>query len=157
MIKALLVAAGIFVPTGAALADATTPPPAADPAPGPHDLNAAARQHYKRGSQLYDLEKYAEAIKEFEQGYEARPEPAFLFNIAQSHRLAGHTADAIRMYRAYLRSSPKAANRVDVEGRIADLEALLAKTPPPAAPPAAPPTAPPPAAPPAKSPGGTGK
>lgn len=119
----------------------------------------AAREHWERGTKFYDIGKYDEAIKEFEAAYQAKSDPAFLYNLAQSHRLAGHPNEALRLYRSYLRYVPKAPNRADIEERIKELEKTAAErpgteptvplTPPSAggATPATPPsTAPPPAA-----------
>jgi len=132
------------------------------------------KQHYERGATLFDLEKYPDAAKEFETAYEMKQNPAFLFNIGQSYRLAGKAEKAIGFYKTYLRKQPAAANRAEVEARIAELEKLVeqqrkaAAEPPhgtietaPAAPPAAAPAptapaplaaaAPPPAAAPMRS------
>jgi tetratricopeptide (TPR) repeat protein len=85
----------------------------------------AARDHWERGTKFYDLGKYDEAIREFEAAYEAKGDPAFLYNLAQSHRLAGHAADSLRFYRTYLRYVPKAPNRSDIEDRIKELEKII--------------------------------
>ena len=101
----------------------------------------AAKDHWERGTKFYDIGKYDDAIKEFEAAYEAKSDPAFLYNLAQSHRLAGHTNEALRLYRTYLRYVPKAANRGDIEDRIKELE--KASTEKPATEPSPPVTAPP--------------
>ena len=117
----------------------------------------AARAHWESGTKFYDLGKYDDAIREFEAAYQAKSDPAFLYNLAQSHRLAGHSADALRFYRTYLRNAPRAANRADIEQRIAELEKVTSERPAieptPVVPPlgAPPPAAPPPAALPADS------
>jgi hypothetical protein len=89
----------------------------------------AARDHWERGTKFYDLGKYDDAIREFEAAYQAKGDPAFLYNLAQSHRLAGHPGDSLRFYRTYLRYVPKAANRADIEDRIKELEKILAEHP----------------------------
>jgi tetratricopeptide (TPR) repeat protein len=85
-----------------------------------------ARQHYREGTKLYDLRRYREAAHEYEAAYEAKDDPALLFNIAQAYRLAGAYEDAIASYRAFLRNAPEAPNRSAVEARIAELQDLLA-------------------------------
>jgi tetratricopeptide (TPR) repeat protein len=110
-------------------------------APANAEDKTASREHWERGTKFYDLGKFDDAIREFEAAYEAKSDPAFLYNLAQSHRLAGHNAEALRFYRTYLRYVPKAANRADIEDRIKELEKSVADHPatePPA-------TAPPPA------------
>jgi tetratricopeptide (TPR) repeat protein len=89
----------------------------------------AARDHWERGTKYYDIGKYDEAIKEFEAAYEAKTDPAFLYNLAQSHRLAGHTNEALKLYRTYLRYVPKAPNRADIEARINELEKAASARP----------------------------
>jgi len=86
---------------------------------------AAAREHYQKGTAFYDLGRYQDAAKEFEAAYEAKNDPALLYNLAQSHRLAGNTEQALHFYRTYLRRVPKAANRSEIEERIMALEKLL--------------------------------
>ena len=100
-------------------------------APARAEDKVAAREHWERGTTYYDLGKYDDAIKEFEQAYEAKNDPAFLYNLAQSHRLAGHPAEALRFYRTYLRNDPKAPNRAYIEARVKDLEKTVAQLPSP--------------------------
>ncbi|HTA17830.1 MAG TPA: tetratricopeptide repeat protein [Polyangia bacterium] len=125
---------------------------------------AAAREHYQKATSYYDLGKYPEAIKEFEAAYEIKNDPALLYNLAQSNRLAGNAEQALHFYRTYLRYVPHPANRVEIDDRIKQLEILLqqknatqvtppnqtippgATTPPPSSEPA-PTPAPPPVAP----------
>jgi tetratricopeptide (TPR) repeat protein len=89
----------------------------------------AARQHYQKGAALFDLERYDDAIKEYEAAYQMKNDPSILFNIAQAHRKAHHVAEAIHFYRAYLARKPNADNRARVDERIAELERELAKGP----------------------------
>lgn len=86
---------------------------------------AAAREHYQKATSYYDLGKYTEAIKEFEAAYEIKNDPALLYNLAQSNRLAGNAEQALHFYRTYLRYVPHPANRVEIDDRIKQLEILL--------------------------------
>jgi tetratricopeptide repeat protein len=86
---------------------------------------AAAREHYQKATSYYDLGKYPEAIKEFEAAYEIKNDPALLYNLAQSNRLAGNAEQALHFYRTYLRYVPHPANRVEIDDRIKQLEILL--------------------------------
>ena len=92
---------------------------------------AAARAHFKTGSTYYDLGKYDDAIREFEAAYEAKSDPAFLFNLAQAHRLADHPAEALHFYRTYLRYVPDPPNLADIETKMKALEKLAASRPTP--------------------------
>src|SRR5262249_30142314 len=75
---------------------------------------------------------------------EYRDDPIFLYNIAQAYRQKADFQKAIFFYRAYLREEPRARNRAEVEGRIADLQKQLDAQPPPQPEPEPPPPAPPP-------------
>jgi len=84
-----------------------------------------ARAHFQQGDTYFKLEKYANALQEFEQAYLAKQDPSFLYNIAQCHRLMGNRAEAIRFYKRYLNDAPAAANRPVAEKHIRDLESAL--------------------------------
>jgi tetratricopeptide (TPR) repeat protein len=99
-------------------------PPAAGAATDDDDA-AAARKYYQRGVAHYNLTEYREAIVEFEAAYRLRPDPVFLYNLAQSYRLSNQPELALQFYKTYLRAESRAANRREVENRIADLERLL--------------------------------
>lgn len=89
------------------------------------ETKAQAGQAFARGMKQYQAKEYEKAIAEFESGYKLIPQPVFLYNIAQAHRLAGVPDKALAMYRRYLRESPSAPNRSEVEERISALEQQL--------------------------------
>jgi tetratricopeptide (TPR) repeat protein len=82
----------------------------------------AAKAHYEKGVVLYDLQRYEEAAAEYEAAYEAKPDPALLYNCGQAWRLAGKRDKALRAYQAYLRRMPQTPNRVEIEARIEELK-----------------------------------
>jgi iron complex outermembrane receptor protein len=86
-----------------------------------------AREHFKSGMAHFNLQEYKDAIPDFEAAYRLVPDAVFLYNLAQAHRLAENPERALYFYRAYLRASPDAPNRGEVDGRIATLEKLLAE------------------------------
>ena len=90
--------------------------------PARAENTASAREHYQRGTKFYDIGRYDEAIREFEAAYEAKSDPAFIYNLAQAHRLAGHNQEALQLYRNYLRYVPSPPNRVDIDDRIRALK-----------------------------------
>jgi tetratricopeptide (TPR) repeat protein len=105
------------------------------------------RLHYQRATRAYDLQKYTEAIEEYQKAYEISGDPPMLYNIAQAYRLADQPAEAVRYYRRFLQRMPNARNRDDVERKIADQEKLAEqrkKTEPATPPPPPTPTKPPP-------------
>ncbi|HZS40562.1 MAG TPA: hypothetical protein VFF06_27205 [Polyangia bacterium] len=83
-----------------------------------------AKRHYERGLAHYNLREYLNAIDEFQSAYRYKPDPVFLYNLGQAHRLANDPEHALYFYRAYLRNLPDAENRAEVEQRIVDLERL---------------------------------
>lgn len=102
-----------------------------------------ARQHYESATRKYDTGRFEDAAAEFQQVFDLIGDPALLFNIAQSYRLAQKPDKALLFYRSYLRRAPDAASRVEVEKRIAELTEILKRQPPPPEP--TPREAPPPA------------
>lgn len=95
---------------------------------GPEDARLAeAKQHYESGLAHFNLQEYKQAIDEFQAAYRLKPDPVFLYNLGQAYRLDQNPERALYFYRAYLRSVPDAANRQEVEDRIASLENLIAQ------------------------------
>ena len=95
------------------------------PASAQDDIEAA-RAHFSRGTRLYEVGEYRQALAEFKAAHISKPDSAFLYNIAQCHRQLGELDQAVVMYKRYLSTTPKATNRSEVEKRIADIEAELA-------------------------------
>lgn len=83
----------------------------------------AAKRHFERGEKLYALTKFSEALDEYQQAFDAKPIPDFLFNIGQCYRNLGDYDSAIFSYQKYLKLAPDAPNRDKVEQLITDLEA----------------------------------
>jgi tetratricopeptide (TPR) repeat protein len=83
---------------------------------------AEAKAHASRGTNLYNLGRFSEALAEYEAAYLAIQDPPFLFNIAQCHRKMGKNKEALDSYRTYLRVAPEAPNRAEVQKRISELE-----------------------------------
>ncbi|MDX2021556.1 MAG: tetratricopeptide repeat protein [Deltaproteobacteria bacterium] len=111
----------------------------------------AAKEYFEQARRLYDVGKYQEAIEAYQKAYLNVEDPVFLYNIAQSHRLNNQPEDAIRFYKNYLRRSPDAANKDEVQKKIEDLQKEIDdkargsnKTAPPPVEPVKPTTTPPP-------------
>ncbi len=109
---------------------------------GAADKASDAKAHADRARRLYDLRLYDKASEEFEAAYRDSGDAAYLYNLAQSHRLAGHNDQAIRNYELYLEKVPQAPNRPDIEKRIAELKAAAPPPPPVVTPPQTPPPTP---------------
>ena len=87
----------------------------------------AARRHYERGQKLFNLQKFDQALEQFQKAYDASPIPDFLFNIGQCHRNLGDHEAAIFSFKKFLKLDPEASNRDLVEKLIEDLEQKIAE------------------------------
>jgi tetratricopeptide (TPR) repeat protein len=119
-----------------------------------------AKRHYERGEKLFALGKFDKALDEYQQAFDAKPLPDFLYNIGQCYRNLGDLDQAIFSFRKYLKLEPDAADRDKVEKLITDLEdkrdrsesKKIVEQPPPQPPPQQPPTPVQPAPPPPHTP-----
>jgi len=86
----------------------------------------------EEATKQYDLGDYRQALDAYKAAYLAKPDPVFLFNIAQCYRLMGEPEEAAASYKVYLRKRPDAENRETVEGLIRESERAAAqrKAPP---------------------------
>jgi tetratricopeptide (TPR) repeat protein len=82
----------------------------------------AARRHYERGKKLFNLQKFDEALVEFQKAYDADPIPDFLFNIGQCQRNLGDYQAAIFSFKNFLKSDPETERRDQVARLIEELE-----------------------------------
>lgn len=82
--------------------------------------DGAAREAYQRGAQAYAKHQYAAAAAAFEEGFQKKPHPAFLFNLALTYRALGQPQQAISYYERYLEALPSAPDRAQVETAIAE-------------------------------------
>jgi tetratricopeptide (TPR) repeat protein len=82
----------------------------------------SARRHFERGEKLFALGKFDVALDEYQTAFDAKPLPAFLYNIGQCYRNLGDYDQAIFSFKKYLKLSPDAENREAVERLIDDLE-----------------------------------
>jgi len=92
-----------------------------------HADRGTAEAHYKKGMAAYALEDWDGAIAEFQAGFRDEPTPAFLYNIAQSHRQAKRPEEAVRFYQKYLELAPEAPDRGDVDKLIVQLKKAIAE------------------------------
>ena len=93
-------------------------------APAQADDAVAAKAKYESGVRHFDLAEFEPALADFKEAYRNKPDPVFLYNIAQCHRKLGHADEAISFYQTYLRKAPDAKNREEVERRISELQAI---------------------------------
>jgi tetratricopeptide (TPR) repeat protein len=82
----------------------------------------AAKRYYERGQKLYNLQKFEEALEQYQKAFDAAPLPGFLFNIAQCQRNLGDYDAAIFSYKRFLRLDPESEKREQVEELVEELE-----------------------------------
>jgi hypothetical protein len=96
-------------------------------APAQGSANAAAAEHAKRAQVAFDLQDWATATREYEAAYKAEQKPEYLWGLAQTHRMSGKYADAIRSYKAFQRSGASTNQANAAEMMIAKCEAEISK------------------------------
>lgn len=114
---------GCTVALAALAPSARADQPAPQPIAPAEDRAAAAAQ---AGVDAYTVGDYETAATAFGEAYRLDPQPLYLFNQAQSHRLGGGCAAARDAYRLYLERVPEAANRAEIEAWIAEQERCVA-------------------------------
>jgi tetratricopeptide (TPR) repeat protein len=82
----------------------------------------SAKRHYDRGKKLFGLQKFEEALEQFQKAYDASPIPDFLFNIGQCQRNLGDYEAAIFSFKRFLKLDPETEKREKVEELIDDLQ-----------------------------------
>jgi len=82
----------------------------------------AAKRYYDRGKKLFGLQKFDEALEQFQKAYDASPIPDFLFNIGQCQRNLGDFEAAIFSFKRFLKLDPETEKREKVEELIEDLQ-----------------------------------
>jgi tetratricopeptide (TPR) repeat protein len=107
---------------------AAAPRAHADPKDAEDPAQVKAKKLYREGEKLFALGKFAAALVKYEAAFEAKPLPAFLFNIGQCHRNMGNYDQAIFSFRKYLKLQPEAVNREAVLDYIDELEREKQKT-----------------------------
>jgi hypothetical protein len=90
---------------------------------------AAARKSFEAGERAYNLGEFDKAVELFRKAFEEWPEPAFLFNLAQTYRQAGDCKQAAFFYKRFLalkeddtKKPLRAELKQEVEKRIVELE-----------------------------------
>jgi hypothetical protein len=101
----------------------------------------SAKAHFAAGRAYANRQRYADAMHEFELGYRLKPSPLFLYNIGVVAREANEPARAVDAFEAYLRASPQAPDRAEVQRWVASLRETVERERPPTPPRAEPPPA----------------
>ena len=96
--------------------------PASTAAQDAADSDRRARELFEAGRDAFDAGDFETALSLFEDAYANSPRPALLYNIAASADRLRRDEMAADYYRRYLAAEPDAAERTNVEARIAAIE-----------------------------------
>src|SRR5437868_1086989 len=96
--------------------------------PGGAASDKHARELFQRAEKSFDLGRFPEALADYQAAYEAKPLPAFLFNIAQCYRNMHNPERARFFFRRYLTLDPHTPNQRLVEDLIGEMTRELDKT-----------------------------
>ncbi len=88
----------------------------------PDAAEKKARADFAAAQKAYDLGQFAQALTLYTAAHDAKPLPAFLFNIAQCHRQLGNHERALFFYRRFLSLAPPGTDTETVDELIAQVE-----------------------------------
>jgi hypothetical protein len=83
---------------------------------------AAAQAHFQAGKDAFAANDFTTAIKEWKAAQAIKPSPKLHYNIGMAYERLGRPRAAVKYYKLYLEQLPTAANRAEVEQRVAMLE-----------------------------------
>lgn len=101
--------------TALALIAATAGPSLAAGARAP---SAEEQRAFTEGLRAYQAGDARAAERAWKAGYSVARDPAFLVRIGEAEEKAGAPEEALKSYQQYLRESPDAADRADIEARV---------------------------------------
>jgi tetratricopeptide (TPR) repeat protein len=88
----------------------------------------AAASHFQSGRQLFEQNRWAEALGEFQAGYEAYPLAGFLVNIGQCYRKLERFEEARDAWQKYLQSGASDRNlRDEVDEALVEVRSQIEK------------------------------
>jgi tetratricopeptide (TPR) repeat protein len=107
------------------------PPPAAalksEPEGPEAEGNARAQPIFEQAVAAYKEGRYYDAVELFLETNRIYPDSKLCFNIARAYESLGHSAGALRYYREYLRRTPNASDKAEVEANIHQLEIAISQ------------------------------
>jgi tetratricopeptide (TPR) repeat protein len=86
-----------------------------------------ARAHFQAGEASFKAGAFDEALAEYQKGYDAKPLPGFLVNIAQCQRRLGDLKKARATYQKFILVAPDSPLVPQVRSMIAEIDGLLEK------------------------------
>ncbi len=100
------------------------------------DRSGEAREHYQNATAHFAVGEFADAATEYQAAFKLKPDPALLYNAAQSYRLANNPDKALILYKNYLQLYPNESNADEVRRQVEKVKEAIAaaeraKTSPP--------------------------
>jgi len=95
-------------------------------APASDDKTAQARGLSQEANALYAVGEFEQAAEKYQSAYKVKPDPALLYNAAQSYRMAGNNEKALLLYKNYAMFYPSAKNIHNAETQISKLQEAIA-------------------------------
>lgn len=83
-----------------------------------HAPTAEEQKAFAEGLRAYETGDARGAERAWKAGYALARDPAFLVRIGEAQEKAGAPKEAVQTYEQYLRESPDAADRADIEARV---------------------------------------
>jgi tetratricopeptide (TPR) repeat protein len=114
---AAIVAAALIVSLAAAPATAA-----------PSEREREARSHFQAGEAHFKAGEFDQALTEYQAGYDAKPLPGFLVNIAQCQRRLGDLKAARASYQKFVLVAPDSPLVPQVKSMMAEIDGLLANS-----------------------------
>jgi tetratricopeptide (TPR) repeat protein len=106
-------AAALFAP-GAAGAEAS------------EEKTSQAKALWQEANAQYAVGEFGPAADKYQAAYKLRPDPALLYNAAQSYRLSGQNEKALLLYKNYVMFYPNARNVESAHTQITKLQEAIA-------------------------------
>ena len=97
-------------------------------AAAPSEKEREARAHFQAGEARFKAGAFDEALAEYQAGYDAKPLPGFLVNIAQCQRRLGDLKAARVTYQKFILVAPDSPLVPQVRSMIAEIDGLLANS-----------------------------
>jgi|KBSMisStandDraft_5_1062788.scaffolds.fasta_scaffold594148_2 hypothetical protein len=94
-------------------------------AAAPSEKEKEARAHFQSGEAKFKAGEFDAALTEYQAGYDAKPLPGFLVNIAQCQRRLGDLKAARATYQKFVLVAPDSPLVPQVRSMIAEIDGLL--------------------------------
>lgn len=98
-----------------------------DPPKKPEPQIEQAKILYQQGEDHFKVGEFEKALEAYKEAYKLSHAPLFLLNMGQCQVKLGQYEEAKHSYEALLREDPNTPYRVEVEGKIVEMDRLIAE------------------------------